>query len=156
MLGKIKQVLGMGLIKLEISTQSPFVRTGGTLQGTVRVIAKSDQNLRNLIIKINEVESYVEYRDNTRETRTRTNTLGQIENPNVGMVKNGETKEFPFEIHYRGTSLLTANLQAQGGVLGAIGAIGAMAEDEQVRYHLSAEVSVEGSVFHPATQIDLF
>jgi len=155
MFKKIKQVLGTGLIKLEISTQSPFTRTGGTLQGSVRITAQSDQTIKNLIIKVNEVESREEIRNNTRETHTQTRILGQIERNDLGLIKKDEVKDLPFEITYRGTSLFTANLQAQGGILGAIGAIGAMAEDERVRYHLSVEAVLEGSVFHPATQVDL-
>ncbi len=151
MFGKIKKVLGMGLVKLEINTTSQFVRTGGSLQGTVQVTAQGDQNIKDLIVKVNENESRTE----RNERRTYTNNLGQVRLGEQGLIKTGEVKQVPFDISYRGTTLLTANLQAQGGVLGALGTLGAIADQERTRYFLSVEAVVEGAGLHPATQIEL-
>jgi hypothetical protein len=63
----------------------------------------------------------------------------------------GENKEEPFTVHVA----LTDRLQNRGGVLGAIGKLGAFAAKEKLEYYLVATADVQGTPFDPSHKVKM-
>jgi len=146
MFGKIKQALGIGTIKVELTVPAQVRRSDGTLQGSIKLTAKSDQEVTKLQIKL--IESYTTGRG--EEKKTRDFDLGELELPQQLVMKSGEVKSIDFQLGY---SLLKSNndlLKERGGALGTLGKIGAFANNEKSEYFVTAVADVKGTALDPS------
>lgn len=146
MFGKLKQALGIGTVKVELSIPAQIPKSSGSFNGTVKLTAKSDQEITKLHIKL--VESYTTGRG--EEKKTRDFDLGEISMPQQLVLKNGEVKDVDFSLSY---TLLKSNndaLKEHGGALGALGKIGAFANNEKSEYFVTAVADVKGTALDPS------
>src|SRR6188768_3936016 len=97
MFGKLKQALGIGTVKVELTVPGQVSKSGTSLNGTVRLTAKSDQQVTNIRIKL--IESFTTGRGEERKTKEF--TLGEMSLPQQLALKDGETKDIEFTLDYK-------------------------------------------------------
>jgi len=146
MFGKFKQALGIGTVKVELLVPAQIPKESGTLNGIVRLTAKSDQEVTSIHIKL--VESYATGRGN--EKTTREFDLGELKMPQQLVLKNDEVKEVPFTLSYQLLKSSNDQLKEHGGALGALGKLGSMADSERSEYFVSAIADVKGTALDPS------
>jgi hypothetical protein len=149
---KIKNVLGIGGIKLKVAAESVFETTGDRISGTVVVTSKSDKEVAGIDVKFSE----------TRQTGSGDNktskefTLGEAAISQAFSIKSGETKEIPFSLNYSRSSSLNDRLKQSGSAVGkALGGLGKMLQQEKSTFFLTAQASLKGNVFPPTDTIEL-
>jgi hypothetical protein len=146
MFGKIKQALGIGTVKVELSIPAQVRKADGSLQGTVKLTAKSDQEVTKLHIKL--IESYTTGRGEDKKTREF--DLGEIVMPQQLLMTSGDVKDIEFKL---GFTLLKSNndvLKEHGGALGTLGKLGALANAEKSEYFVTVVADVKGTALDPS------
>jgi len=108
----------------------------------VSLISKSDQHVLDLKFKF--VEEKTTGRGDDEETKE--TVLGSSVLNDAFDIKTGESKTFDFSISYA----YDAKLADKGGVLGAVGKLGAFAAKEKLEYYVIAECDVKGTPFDPS------
>lgn len=146
MFGKLKQALGIGTVKVELTVPGQVSKAGNSLNGTVRLIAKSDQEVTNIRIKL--IESFTTGRGDERKTKEF--TLGEMSLPQQLLLKDGEVKDVEFTLGYKILKSGNDNLKEMGGAFGALGKLGAMADNEKSEYHITAVADVKGTALDPS------
>jgi hypothetical protein len=146
MFGKIKQALGIGTVKVELSVPASVGKNEGCIKGTVKLTAKSDQEITNLHIKL--VESYTTGRGDDKKTREF--DLGEVRLSQQISLKNGEVREVPFSLTYQALKSNNDDLKAHGGALGALGKLGSFVDNEKSEYFVNVVADVKGTALDPS------
>jgi len=150
--GKLKQMAGVGGVKLQLLPDgNALIRGGGSLTGNIELTSKTDQQITSIVVKVQEVITVYEGNQN----REREYDLGVAEVCGQLEIKAGESKMVPFAVTYSGGRTLSDQLQAQGGALGVMGKIGAIASNEKLQYRLHAHAKVVGTAFGSGAHIQL-
>ena len=141
--GKLKQMFGIGGVKIVCTTPAAtFVRAGGVISGQAQLTSKTDQLITRLVAKVVEVVTTKEG-DRTKEEVF---DLGVTELGTDLALKAGESKTLDFNVAYTGGRSFTDKMKAKGGMIGAMGKIGALASGEKSEYRLRVEASVKGAM----------
>jgi len=150
--GKIKQMLGIGGIKLVcITPTATFARAGGSISGSAQLTSKSDQHITRLLAKVVEL---VHTKENG-ETKTKEFDLGTTVIATDVAMKAGESKNLDFAVAYVGGRTLTDMMQAKGGALGVMGKLGKMATGDKSEFELRVEATVKGSMMAKKSRVSL-
>lgn len=152
---KIKGWLNIGGVKVLLYKYSePLHRSNPVIDGSVLLKTKSPKTVLSLEVKLIEELSEGE----GTERKTTTTTLGSYRLPDHARglgypleLKPGEDREEPFTLRVA----IPDRLQTRGGVLGAVGKLGAFVSKEKVEYYLAAEADVQGTPFDPTHKVKM-
>lgn len=147
---KIKQFLGIGTVKVTIKAPGTFNTDDGKIDGTLNLVAKSDQIVESLVIRLDE--EFTTGRGDDKKTKTY--EIGKMQLPGFEM-KAGETKDVPFSLQFSYTKTATEALSEKGGVLGGIGKLGSMVSSDKSEFKLWATCDVKGASLDPNDFIEI-
>lgn len=149
---KVKNILGIGGIKLNVVTDPIFDPTNSTISGKVVVTSKSEKEVAGISVKLTET-----YQTGSGDSKTiKEFTLGETSIDRAFSIKTGETKEITFDLPYSYASSLNDRLKQSGSAVGkALGGLGKMLQQEKSTFFLTAQASLKGNVFPPTATIEL-
>lgn len=141
---KIKQTLGVGTVKVNLTAPGTFSTNDGRIEGTVNLIAKSDQTVLHVEIRLDEHFTT----GHGNEKKTKTYEIGKMRLAGFDM-KEGEERNIPFNLDYIYKQSSMESLASSGGVLGGLGKLGAMASGDKSEFKLVATCDVKGAALDP-------
>jgi hypothetical protein len=146
LLDTVKGWFNIGGISVKIQDVNPMVpKTGNKITGKVLLNTKTDKQVKNMTYKL--VLKQTTGRGN--EQKTKEYVLGQSGLDQPFELKKDETKTLDFNLPYS----IDKSLKDMGGVLGAIGKIGAFAAAEKNEYFVVAQCGVKGAAFSPSASV---
>lgn len=144
----VKGWFNIGGVKVRLDGVEPTIRTGAhQLPGKAILTAKNDKQVLSVTCKVINEQKYKE----DGEEKTKTVTLGEQLFAEGFEIKAGETKEIDFVIDYQ----LKEELAHKGGMLGAVGKLGAFAAGSSSSYSVVAECDVKGTMMDPSASESL-
>jgi hypothetical protein len=147
-LDKIKGWLNIGGVKVRIDGVEPKIAVGhNTLSGKALLTSKTDKDVLGIVCKVVNEQT----RKDDGEEATEEFIVGERNFPEPFAIKAGETREIDFSIDY----FIDQQLKHKGGVMGAVGKLGAFASGEKDSYSLVVECDVKGTVLDPSARVDL-
>jgi sporulation-control protein spo0M len=146
MFNKIKQTLGFVGIEVQLDVPGDIPKDITVVEGKVRVIAKADQTITSVSLKMVE---HWERGQSGKDHETREFDLGQVNIPGTFNIKNGETREFPFKLAFERRLSMTQKISEKKGVMGALGKAAAFADNERSTYRIVAIADVKGAALDP-------
>lgn len=138
--------MGIGGVKVELQIPAEAAKADGTITGKIILTTKSDQEVKGIEVKV--VEEYTTGRGDDKTTKEY--TLGEIKFSEVFAIKTGETKEVPFTVTFSILKSGNDELKEKGGALGALGKVGAFADNEKSKYFVEADVDVTSAALDPS------
>lgn len=141
----MKNKLGIGGVKVELRIPAQAGKAEGTVTGTIVLTTKSDQEVKGIEVKM--IEEYTTGRGEEKETKEL--TLGQVKLSEVFTIKTGETKEIPFTLPFSIIKSSNDEMKEKGGALGALGKVGAFADNEKSEYFVEADIDVTSAALDP-------
>ncbi len=138
--------MGIGGVKVELSIPAEAPKQEGNLAGKIILTSKSDQDIKEIEIKM--IEEYSTGRGDEKETKEL--TLGEIKISEAMSIKEGETKEIPFSLPYALIKSNNDELKEKGGALGALGKVGSFAKNEKSEFFIEADVDVVSAAIDPS------
>ena|ERR1051326_252739 len=158
---KIKQGLGIGTLEAKLSVPGQIARNSGQVQGDFVLTAKSNQQIKEVKVKFEEVHSW----DVTKHRRdsngheqsytsreSRTFELGNYIDKTAFSMKAGEVKTIHFTLPFQMSRPDMNENTDQGAVAEILGAVSKMASamrNERFQYKLEGSVSLEGTLLNP-------
>lgn len=143
LLSTIKGWFNIGGVTVKIQDLNPRVsKAGSVINAKVALTTKTDKE----ILKVKYVFLWKKTTGKGAEQKTEQQIFGQSTLDAPFELKAGETKVLDLKIDYA----MPKRLQDMGGVLGAMGKLGAFASSEKDEYYVSAEASVKGTAFGPS------
>jgi len=140
--------LNIGGVKVKIQDLNPLIpRSGNQITGKVLLTSKGDKHVLKVVYKF--LLRKTTGRGDQRQTKEF--TLGQSSHNEPFDIKTGESKTLDFAIGYS----LEKSLKDLGGVLGAVGKLGAFASGEKVEYFVVAECDVKGTALDPSDRVEV-
>lgn len=106
---KLKQGLGMGTVKVELSAPAQVSAEGGPLEADMSITAESDQRILSVgavferVFHYTKLSSYTDSDGNKHDTwsdDTHRETLGKWEDTTGFAMAEGEVKEIAFSVDY--------------------------------------------------------
>lgn len=150
-LQKIKDIFGIGGVKIAIDCEKQFSRSGNRINGKLILTTKSDKEITGFTVHLKE--NWQTGRGDSKTTKEF--ELGEVELSQSFMIKPGETREIPFSLEY---SLLKSGNDKllDGGKVGkALGSIGKFMDAEKSTFRIGASAGVKGNVFPPTAIVEL-
>lgn len=148
---KLKQFAGIGTLDVKLQMPPHFQATDAAINGTLLITAKSDQSVLNILLELEE--EFESGRDDDKKTKFF--TLGSLRLNEPFELKQGESKNLPFSVPFELKQSSNDQLKAKGGLMGAIGKMGAWAENEKRNYKFKAVVDVKGTSLDPSDSVEL-
>jgi SpoOM protein len=142
----IKNKLGIGGVKVNLQIPSQASKADGFVEGKVILTTKSEQEIVEIEVKM--LEEWTTGRGDDKKTKEF--TLGEITIPAGFTIKPGETKEIPFRLEFEMLKSDNDEMKEKGGVRGAIGSMGAFADNERSEYFVDADVDVKSATLDPS------
>ena len=142
----IKNKLGIGGVNVSLTVPAQAEKTAGTIEGKITLTTKSEQLVSGIEVKM--IEEYTTGRGDDKTTKEL--TLGELKLSEEFTIKPGETKEIAFTLPF---SIIKSNndeLKEKGGALGALGKVGAFADNEKSEYFIEADVDVKSAALDPS------
>ncbi len=147
-LGTIKGWFNIGGVKVKLKdVPSQISKAGGTLNGHVTLTSKGEKHVLKVQYKL--IEEKTTGRGDDEETEEL--VLGQSICNDSFDIKTGEDKTLDFAFDFE----LKERLADSGGMLGAVGKLGAFASGQKLKYFLVAECDVKGTAFDPSDRVEL-
>ncbi len=148
---KVKQFMGIGTLDVKLQVPGQFRATDTTIEGTLHIVAKSDQSIIKIDIEL--TEEFQTGRD--EEKREKSFKLGSLHLSKPFDMKTGETKEVPFSLPFHLIKSSNDQLKEKGGFMGTVGKMGAWADNEKSSFKLEATVDVKGATLDPSDKMDM-
>jgi len=142
--GKIKQFLGIGTVKVTATVPPAFSVDDSHINGTVELLAKSDQVVESVEVKFDEKWSTGRGDSKTEKTFT----LGTQKFPGFTM-KAGETKKIDYSVPFSYSKSGNDRMAEKGGVVGGLGKLSKFADGEKSTFNIIATCDVKGATFDP-------
>lgn len=143
---KIKNQLGIGGVKVVLQLPIHAEKAKGILEGKVVLTTKSEQYITD--IKVKMTEDFTTGRNESKETKKI--ELGKIDIPAGFVIKPGDEKVIPFSLQFALHKTNADELKEMGGAFGAIGKLGAFANNEKSEYYVEADVDVKNVTLDPS------
>ncbi len=149
---KVKQVLGIGGVKVTLDVPETFSREGDTISGKIKLTSKSDQHITELEVKLEEVWKIRKGDDE----EIKEFDLGEWKSNEAFDIKTGETKEFAFALNYQLIKSENDEMQETAGKVGkALGGLGKMMDGEKSTFWLNASADVKGTALDPNDAVEI-
>jgi sporulation-control protein spo0M len=146
MFNKVKQALGFVGIDVQLEVPTDIPKDSTVVEGKVRVVAKADQTITRVVIKMVE---HWERGEKGKDYQSKYLDLGDVDIRETFDIKSGETREFPFRLTFQRPLSMTQQVAEKKGALGALGKVAAMADQQRSSYRISAMVDVKGAALDP-------
>jgi len=145
-LDTIKGWFNLGGVKVKLLCDQPQIsKPGGEISGKASLTSKSDKTVLKMHHKlIMEVTTGSKDDKKTKET-----LLGELEQSEQFEMKAGESKDVDFTVPYE----IPERLADKGGMMGAVGKLGAFTSSEKIAYYLVSECDVKGTAFDPSDRV---
>ncbi len=152
---KIKGWLNIGGVDVKLLQYTePLRRSNPVVTGTVLMKTKTPRRILSVEVRFIEEHTYKK----NEQKKTDTTVLGSYRVPGHGSglgypreIKPGEELKEPFTLNVA----VSKRLQDFGGVIGAVGKVGAFLGGEKVEYYLVAEADVEGTPLDPTHKVKM-
>jgi hypothetical protein len=145
-LNTVKGWFNIGGVNVRLQGINPHVsRSGSQIDGSVLLSSKGDKHILKLTYRF-----LVRRKTGTGQQKTLVDsTIAEVVDTNAFDMTAGETKTLQFSIPY----VIPKELYDQGGVIGAIGSIGATLIRARSTFHVLAVCDVRGTALDP---MDMF
>lgn len=143
-LAKIKQFFGIGTVKVTLHVPHTFSADESKIDGTVELIAKSNQVIEHIKIEFNEVWSIGRGDEKSEEMFE----LGKQTLAGFTM-KAGETKQIAFTLPFLYSKSRNERMAEKGGITGGLGKVAQFASGEKSKFRITATCDVKGATFDP-------
>lgn len=150
-LAKVKNVLGIGGVKLELTVPTELSRSEGIIQGSMVLTSGSNQQVNSVEIKLEEKWSTGRGEEKTEKTFT----LGQQKLSDNFIITAGESKRFEFALPYEMIDSENDRMKGAGGVQKALGSVGSFLDAEKSEYTFSAVADVKGVLLIPSKHVNI-
>lgn len=143
---KVKNFFGIATVVVTIETPDTFSENQGTIDGTIVVTGKSEQEIT--LVKIGLFEHW---RTGGGEDKTEKHfELGGVDICTEAFtIQEGEERKFPFSLPFSLIHSKNDEMAGQGGVMGAMGKVGAFLDQEKSTFKLVAMADVKAATFDP-------
>ena len=142
---KIMQFFGAGTVKVSLETSGEVQRASGMCPGKITLVAKSDQEVISVNVKLVEV-----WQIGKGESRTMKEfELGKSQVSDKIVMKSGEVLTFEFSLPFSTINSRNDDYKEKGGVVGALGKVGSLLDGEKSNFWLTATADVRGAAFDP-------
>lgn len=148
--GKVKQMLGIGTVKIELNTEPTVDLDSRLIKGKVIVTGKSDQTIKDVELSFDEVFSV----GKSDAKSTSTLNWGKTTLPGFD-IKKEEVKEVDFELPFTYAKSKNETMADKGGLVGGLGKVGKLLDNEKQKYQLTATAHIKGVSLSPMKIIDL-
>lgn len=149
-LGKIKQFLGIGTIKMELDMQPTIDLESRLLTGKLRVTGKSDQAIKDIELSFDETFSTGKSDDKS------SSKLNWGKTSIAGFdIKKEEVKEIEFELPFTYAKSSNEAMADKGGLVGGLGKVGSFLDGEKQKYEITATANVKGVTLPPLVSKEL-
>ena len=143
---KVKNFFGIATVVVTIDSPDTFSEDQGTIDGTITVTGKSEQEVT--LIKVGLFEHW---RTGGADEKTEKHfELGGVELCTEAFtIQEGEERKFPFSLPFTPIRSKNDEMAGQGGVMGALGKVGALLDQEKSTFKLVAMADVKAATFDP-------
>jgi sporulation-control protein spo0M len=144
----VKGWFNIGGVKVRLDLPSNTIaKSGNQIVGKVHLAAKNDKQVLKLTFKL--LQEITTGSGDKKETKE--NILGELRVAETFDLKAGETKAVEFTMGYS----IPETLKDKGGMLGAVGKLGAFATGEKIAYYVSADCDVKGTALDPGDKVQV-
>ena len=148
---KIKQFAGIGTLDVKLAVPPHFSATDTAIDGTLHIVAKSDQSVLKIVLELRE--EFESGRDDDKKAQRF--VLGMVQLSEPFQLKTGESRTVPFSVPFQLLKSSNDQLKEKGGLMGGIGKLNAWANDEKSKFKFHAMVDVQGTSLDPVDSVDL-
>jgi SpoOM protein len=146
LLDTIKGWFNIGGVSVKLQGVNPMVpKTGNKITGQVLLSTKTDKQIKNMTYKLLLKQTT----GHGNDRKTKDYVLAQTTQDQPFELKKDETKTLDFTLPYS----IEKSLKDMGGMLGAIGKIGAFATSERNEYFVVAQCGVKGAALSPSASV---
>lgn len=149
--GKVKQFLGIGGVKVELTVPAEIEKAAGNFDGSVTLTTKGELHVLEVTVKL--VEEWTTGRGD--EKTTKEFELGATTIASAFDIRPGEVKSFPFNLTFELLKSKNEELADQGGALGKLGKVAMFASGEKSVFKVKAEADVKGTALDPGDSKDV-
>ena len=144
----VKGWLNIGGVKVKLQDVNQMVpRSGSQITGKVLLTSKGDKHVLKVVYKF-----YLRKTTGRGEQQqTKEFIIGQSALNEPFDMKEGESKTLDFAIPYS----IEKGLKDMGGVVGAVGKLGAFATGEKLEYFIEALCDVKGTALDPSDKLEV-
>ncbi|MCW3127150.1 MAG: hypothetical protein JWO03_2808 [Bacteroidetes bacterium] len=142
---KIKQFLGIGTVSVKLAVPASFKVSDSSISGSVNITGKSDQKIKSIDIKMEEI--YTKGKGDDKEVTTF--ELGKVVLNQAFDIKEGEVIAKTFDLPFALLKSTNDHLKEKGGVMGGLGKVGAFLDAEKSEYQIVVSVDVIGAKLDP-------
>jgi hypothetical protein len=143
---KVKNFFGIATVVVTIDCPDTFSAEQSTIDGTITVTGKSEQEVTVVQIELRE-----HWRTGSGEDKTEKHfDLGKLvvcDQPFT--INENEERKFPFSLPFSLLRSKNDQMVEQGGVMGALGKVGAFLDQEKSTFKLIAMADVKAATFDP-------
>lgn len=144
----IKGWLNIGGVKVTLEgVPSTVSKAGGEIRGETVLTSKGDKH----VLRVDYQFVLEKTTGRGDDKKTEEIVLGRAAMTEPFDIKTGETRTLDFVIPYS----IEKTLKDMGGVLGAVGKLGAFAAKERLRYLVKATCDVKGTAFDPSDRTEV-
>ena len=146
MFGKLKQFVGMVGIEVQLEIDQQFPMGTDTVQGMIHIYAKQEQTITK--VKVSIRQAIME--GSGQDRRRRDYWIGEVMVDQTPFtIKTGETKDYEFTLPFQPRKTMSQSMSEQGGVIGALGAVGKFMDNERDEFWVNAVADVKGAALDP-------
>lgn len=142
----VKGWLNIGGVSVKLDGVPTTVKkTGGNIAGRLNLATKSDKQVLKIVYKLVQEKTT----GSGDDKKTEQVVYGQSVMNTPFEMKTGESKTLDFNFTYQ----LPERLADKGGMLGAVGKLGAFASGEKLEHYIIAECDVKGTPLDPSDRV---
>lgn len=146
MFGKVKKILGIEGVKLELILPDKISAVSGIITGIVKLTSISDDNIIESI-KINLVEKYARGRGENRLVNEY--VMGELVRKDKIVLSKNDIVEIPFEMDFVFVQSEMDKLADTNFLVKGIVGLAKKAKGVKSEYTIKAEAKVKGTTLHP-------
>lgn len=144
----LKNKLGIGGVKVELVIPAQVAKKSELISGKLILTTKSVQEIREITVSLKELYSTGRGEDQ----KSKEYLLGKLRIPGGFSVHPDEVRELPFELHFQMIKSENDEMRERGGTFGALGSMGAFADNEKSVFTVDAQVDVKSATLDPMAE----
>ena len=146
MFGKVKKILGIEGVKLELSVPNKVSRDTGIITGIVKLTSLSDHNLIESI-HLKMIEKYTRGRGENQLINEY--PMGELIKKENIMISKNDILEIPFEMEFNYVKSEMDKMGESNFITRGLVGLAKKARGVQSEYKLIAEANIKGTTLHP-------
>jgi hypothetical protein len=151
MFGKVKKILGIEGVKLELIVESSFTKNNERINGIIKLTTKTNATITSISVRL--IEKYSRGRKNTQLIDEY--VLGELDLKDIFSITPDEIVEVPFELDFVNLrsevdKMAEQNILLRGPILFA-----KMLKNVKSTFRLEAHAHVEGTKLQPFAEVIL-